>query len=148
MAQGYSAEATGVLDGTTNPAGKFDGRVVNAKLRASRATLDLSLAAVAKNSGDTNVLFRLPRGARPQKFAVNSSVSLGTATISIGNGSDAVKYKAAAVHTTTDSPISYMKAGAQDDAPLTDYEDVLLTIGTAALPGAGILVIECVYSAR
>jgi hypothetical protein len=70
MAQGYSAEATGVLDGTTNPAGKFDGRVVNAKLRASRATLDLSLAAVAKNSGDTNVLCPLP-AAKPAEVRVS-----------------------------------------------------------------------------
>jgi hypothetical protein len=148
MAQGYSAETLGVLDGTLNPAAKTDGRLEGARMRSYRAVLDLSQATVAKNNGDTNVLCRLPRGQRVIKGIITSSVSLATATVAIGNAGTPGKYRAAAVFTATDTPTAFGVATSLDDAPLTAFEDVIMTIGTAALPGAGIVVIELLTSGR
>lgn len=148
MAQGYAAELVGVLDGTLNPAAKANGQVVGAKVRRYRAVLDLAAATVAKNVGDTNVLCRIPAGEAFYVGVINSSVSLGTSTISIGNAATPAKHRAAAVHTATDTPTPFGKASAADDAPLAAYEDVILTIATAALPGAGIVVIDILTSGR
>jgi hypothetical protein len=148
MAQGFSAEAVGVLDGLVNPPGKLDGRVVGGKLRRRRAVLDLSLAAVAKVNGDTNVLTRIPRGEVFAFGMLTSSVTLATSTVSIGNAGTAAKYRAAAVFTAVDTPTPFGKATAADDLPLTDYEDVILTIATADLPGAGIVVVDIYTSGR
>jgi hypothetical protein len=148
MAQGFAAELVGVLDSTLNPAGKSDARVAGARVRTHRATLDLSLAAVAKVNGDTNVLARIPRGHRVIGGIINSTVTLGSSTVAIGISGTAAKYKAAAVFTATDTPTLFGKAGAQDDPPLTDYEDVLLTVGAADLPGTGIVVIDILTSGR
>lgn len=149
MAQGFSKAAIGVLDGTLNPAAKFDGRIVGAKLRSNEAILDLAAATTKGANGDTNVLFRFPRGSKPIGFVVNSSVDLGaTATIAIGNGTTAGKYMAAATFRTPNVPLVVMLNAAAALDPLAAHEDVLLTVAAAALPGAGIVVIHGIYSAR
>lgn len=148
MAQGFAAELVGVLDGTLNPPAKRDGRVANARLRIHRATLDLSLASVAKVNGDTNVLARIPRGQVVVAAILNSTVTLGATTVAIGIAGTAAKYKNAAVFTTPDTPTLCMNAAAQDDAPLTDYEDVIMTFAAANAPGAGIIVVDLLVSGR
>jgi hypothetical protein len=149
MAQGFAKAAVGVLDGTLNPPAKFDGRIVGAKLRSCEAILDLAQATVAKNNGDTNVLFRFPAGAKPIAFVLNTSADLGAAaTIALGNATTAAKYMAAATFRTPNVPAVIMLASAADDDPLAAFEDVLLTIGAANLPGAGVLMIHGIYSAR
>lgn len=149
MATGYAAEAVGVLDSTLTPAGKLDGRVVGGKLRRRRAVLDLSLATVAKNSGDINVLTRIPCGEAFAFGVLTASATMGaTATIAIGVSGTAGKYRAAAVFTAVDTPTMFGPAATVDDAPLTAYEDVILTIAAAALPGAGILVVDIYTSGR
>lgn len=142
MAQGYAIEVVGVLDGTVNPASKSDARVTGGRKRGHRFTLDLALATVAKVNGDTNVLARIPRGQVVTGITFNSTVTLGATTVAIGNATTANKYKNAAVFTTPDTPTGYMNAAAQDDTPLTDYEDVILTFGAANAPGAGVIVGE------
>jgi hypothetical protein len=145
MAQGFSAETLGVLDGTVPPA-KADGRVNGANLAVFQATFDLSLTTVKGASGDTNVCFRLPRGFKPMFLALNASATMGaTATIAVGNSTTAGKYRAAAVFTAAALTWS-MLSTASDDAPLTADEDVLITIAAAALPGAGILQVFMVGS--
>jgi len=149
MAQGYSAEMVGVIDGSLVPEIKADGRVINAKLRTFQATFDLSLAAVKKASGDTNVLFRLPRGYKPIMGVLLASATMGgTATIAIGNASTPAKYRAAATFTTANVPTPFMLSSAGDDAPLTDEETVIMTIAAADLPGSGILQIWMLCSGR
>jgi hypothetical protein len=142
MAQGFAAELVGVLDGTLNPASKSDARVTGGRVRCHRATLDLALAAVAKNNGDTNVIARIPRGQAVMFGILNPSVGLGgAATVAIGNATTAGKYRAAAIQNTAEAKEIFGLSTAMDDPPLTDYEDVLMTIGAANLPGAGVIEI-------
>lgn len=149
MAQGFSAEVTGVLDATVNPPSKSDGRVIGGKVRAYQATFDLSLANVKKASGDTNVCFKFPAGCKPlYGYLLASATMGGTATIAIGNATTAGKYRAAAIHTTVDAPVLFMLSSAGDDAPLTADEDVLMTIAAASLPSSGILQCVMFASAR
>lgn len=90
-----------------------------------------------------------------------TSVTLATATISLGNAGDgnAAKYKAAAVFTTADTPTSVGLAASLGVPQLVGYdcltgsattydiagnggggyEDIILTVGVAALPAAGTL---------
>jgi hypothetical protein len=140
MAQGYAAEVIGVLDGTLNPAGKTDARVSGGRVRCYRATLDLALATTAKNNGDTNVLCRIPRGQGFMFGILNPSVGLGAAaTVAIGNATTPGKYRAAAIQNTAEAKEIFGLSTAQDDAPLADYEDVIMTNGVANLPGAGVI---------
>jgi hypothetical protein len=149
MAQGYSAETVGVLDSTLTPAGKSDGRVTNAKTRVFQATFDLSLAAVKKASGDTNVCFIVPKGYKPLFGYLLASATMGaTATIAVGNSTTAGKYRAAAIHATVDAPVLFMLSSAGDDAPLSADETVIITIAAAALPSSGILQVVMFASAR
>lgn len=148
MAQGVSAEFAGVLDGSVLPASKADGRRNNAPVRSFIATFDLSLAAVAKVSGDTNVCFRVPAGYKFLYGVINASVTMGgTATIAIGVSGTAAKYKAAAIFTAA-APTLFGLSTAVDDAPLTADEDIIFTIAAADLPGTGILIIEMFFSGR
>lgn len=149
MAQGFSAEVTGVLDGTKNPSSKSDGRVINAKIRAFVATLDLSVATVKGASGDTDVCFVIPKGYKPlYGYLLSSATMGGTATIAVGNSTTAGKYRAAAIHTTADAPQFFMLSAASQLAPLSADETVLITIAAAALPGTGILQVVMFASAR
>ena len=149
MPQGVSAEYAGVLDGSVLPAAKADGALLGAKLRIYQATFNLALAAVAKVNGDTNVCFRLPKGCKPVLGFLNSSATMGAvSTIAVGNATTAGKYRAAAVHTTANAPQFFMLSSADDDAALTDYEDVIITIAAADLPAAGILRVVILASAR
>lgn len=149
MAQGFSAELTGVLDSTLTVPNKADGRVMIAPLRVFQATFDLSLAAVKKAAGDTNVCFRIPAGFKPVCGILLASATMGAAaTIAVGNATTAGKYRAAAVFTTADVPTPFMLSSAGDDDPLTADEDVLITIAVASLPGAGILQLFMLASAR
>lgn len=149
MAQGYAAELVGVLDGTLTSPAKADGRVHGGAVRNYHATLDMAQATVAKNSGDTNVLFRLPAGCKPLFLVLTASATMGaTATIAIGKSGTAAKYKAAAIFTAVDTPTMFMLSSAADDAPLAADEDVILTIAAAALPGAGVLTVDMLCSAR
>ncbi len=140
MAQGFSAELLGVLDSTLTVPAKVDGALQGGRLRVYQATLDLSLATVKGADGDTNVLFRIPKGEKPICGVLLASATMGAAaTIAIGKSGTPAKYRAAAVFTTANVPTPFMLSSAADDAALTAAEDVILTVGTAALPGAGIL---------
>lgn len=149
MAQGFSAEVTGVLDGTKNPTSKTDGRVVNAKTRLFQATFDLSLANVKGASGDTDVCFVIPAGYKPcLGWTIGSATMGATATIAIGNATTAGKYRAAAIHTAVDSPQLFMISAAAAAAPLAADETVIITIAAAALPGTGIFSVFMLAAAR
>lgn len=140
MAQGYAMELIGVLDGTLSPPAKADGRKQGGTLRCYQYTLDLAAATTAKNIGDTNLLARLPRGERFLSGMLNPSVGLGAAaTIAIGIAGTPAKYRAAAIQNTAEARESFGLSTALDDEPLLASEDVIMTIGVAALPGAGII---------
>jgi hypothetical protein len=142
MATGYALEQVGVLDGTKNPPALADGRVVGGRMLLFQATFDLSKTTVAKNNGDNNVCFVCPGDCHPVAFMFLASATMGAAaTIAVGNATTPAKYKGAATFTTPDTPTWFMLSSAADDPPLSDPETVIMTIGAAALPGAGILQI-------
>lgn len=115
---------------------------LGAKLRRSVATITLA----AQASGDIINLPQRPKGSRYAGHQITASVSLGTATIALGTPGTAGKYRAAAVHTAVDSPTNVGIAARLADAALTADELQILTVGTAALPGAGTLIVELFYT--
>lgn len=143
MTKRYANEFVGVLDGT-RPASKSDGGLVRADLKVIRATIPLE----AQASGDTIVIGKRPQGSSYFGHRILASATLATATIAIGTEAAAEKYRAAATFTTANTPTDVALASAVDDAPLDDEEEMIVTIGTAALPGAGTLIIETLYLER
>lgn len=113
-----------------------------ARFRRYRA----SIALAAQASGDTVVLANIPAGYCFAFGVITTDTSLSTATVSVGNAGSAAKYKAAAVFTATDTPTLFGKASAVSGVPATAGEQVLLTVGTAALPGSGTLVVDLYFS--
>lgn len=113
-----------------------------ARLHRYRASITLASQA----SGDTIVLANVPAGCVFAGGDIVSSVSLGSATVAIGNSTSAGKYRAAAVFTATDTPTQFGTATAYAGAASSAVEQVLLTVGTAALPSSGQLVIDLYFS--
>jgi hypothetical protein len=94
---------------------------------------------------DTVEVARLPKGARMLYGLLNSTVSLGSATLAIGIAGSTGKYRAAAAFTATDTPTFFGPAAAVGEA-LTAEEIVILTIATAALPASGTLRVTIFYT--
>lgn len=111
-----------------------------AKLLVFRAQITLA----AQASGDVIKLMRLPKGILPLFGLLTSTVSLGTSTLAIGNATTAGKYRAAGVFTATDTPTPFGVAANLGVVPLANDEEVLATIGTAALPGSGTAFVDMV----
>jgi hypothetical protein len=140
MTQTYSVETAGV---DSLPAVKPSAiQAFEARLRRFRATVTLA----AQASGDTVVLADVPPGYVFDSLELTTSVTLGTATVAVGNATTAGKYKAAGVFTTVDQPIQYGTTAAKAAAASTASERVLLTVGTAALPASGTLVVDLYFS--
>lgn len=90
--------------------------------------------------------------------AVVTSVSGNVVRVSVANSGavsgsitfgDAAKYRTAAVFTSADTPTLFGKttAAAGLQTPLPAPEDVVITIGIAALPSSGVLVVDLYFSA-
>lgn len=149
MAKGYPAALLGVIDGSKVPEIKADGRIYGARLRIYEAKYDLSLASVKKANGDTNVVAQIPANEKVVAFLILASATMGaSATIAIGTASVPEKYRTAATFTTANVPTLAMLSSAADDAPLSAEEEIIFTVGTADLPGAGILQIWAITSGR
>jgi len=139
MAQTYSTEMSGQSSVPTTMA---NGGVVGGRLRRFRATVTLASQA----DGDTVVLTKLPAGYAFAYGIINASATLGSSTIAIGNSSSAGKYRAAAAFTAA-APTLFGVVGAVDDAALTAEETVIATVGAAALPSSGTMVVDIYASA-
>jgi hypothetical protein len=109
----------------------------------------------AQASGVNIPVARIPYGSILLDLVVTASVSLGTSTVAFGDMNNTARFKAAAVFTTPDVPTSTLNT-ASVGAPLTTcydvnavastvYEDVVMTVGAAALPGAGTLCVTIYY---
>lgn len=140
MAQTYATEVAGVDASPVVRPSSFAGH--GAHLMRYRATINLA----AQAANDTIVLADVPAGLAFAGGLVTSSVSLGTATLAIGNASAAGKYRTAAAFTAADTPTNFGNAAAVGGAASTASERVIATIGTAALPGAGTLVVDLYFS--
>ena len=116
------------------------GGIAGGRIRRYRATVDLA----AQPSGDTIVLSNIMPGETFSFGVLYSSVSLGAATLAIGTEGAADAYMTAATVTTADKPVFFGKvaaAGANTESQ-TDRTTVIATVGAAALPAAGTLVID------
>lgn len=142
MAETYSTELTGVLDGTL-PASKLDGAVAGGKLRRYRATITLASQA----SGDTIVLAKPASGSVFAFGVITATATLGaSATIAIGSTNDPDGYRAAATFTTANTPTFFGHSAGMVEAALDGETEVKATIGTAALPSSGTAIIDLYYS--
>lgn len=139
MAETYANEVAGL---GTIPTTKSSGAVQGGRLRRFRATVTMA----AQASGDTIVLAQVPAGHVFAYGVLNASATLGTSTLAIGTDAAAGKYRAAATFTAA-APTLYGASTAVDDDPLTAEEEVIATIGVAALPGSGTLIVDLYFSA-
>lgn len=119
-----------------------DGNERNCNVARYKATIPLNSQA----SGGVVNLFKVPAG---QSFCfgnINSSVSLGTSTIKIGTADDDDKYRASAVHTAAGVPTAFGAATGFVPGGNASAEIVKLTVGTAALPASGTLIVDMYFS--
>ena len=139
MALHYGTQMTKLRGGSVDTlpmAGDVHGRV-----RCFNESVSLASQAV----GDSIEVGRLPKGARLLFGILNSSVSLGAATIAIGVLGDLSRYRSGATLTTANLPILFGSTAAVGEA-LEDETTPILTIGGAALPAAGTLRIQWFYT--
>jgi hypothetical protein len=153
MATYYSSETRQRGDGTPRPVGNA---ALNQRERVFRATIPLDVPPLSASStgtviasGDIISCFRVPAGTRWLSGTLNTSVSLGTATIAVGVAGTPGKYRAAAVLTAVDTPTAFATALAQAAGELQADEEIIITVTTANLPNtAGArLILDMRYAA-
>jgi hypothetical protein len=140
MATLYSLEAADYLNSV--PAKMANGAVHQGRTRRVRCTVNLA----SQGTSDTIVLCKLNAGMAFAFGVLTADTSLGSSTVAIGITGTTGKYRAAATFTATNTPTLFGLAGTIDDAPLTGDETVFITIGAAALPASGILVVDLFVS--
>lgn len=143
MAAYLSTELGGSANQTAAPVGlKPAASVYGARVRRMRATFTLNSQATT----DTLVVGTLPAGSTFAYGVVNASVTLGaSATVAIGSAASTGKYRAAATFTAA-APTLFGDSAAVAAAPLSAEEQVIVTIGTAALPSSGTFTVDLYYS--
>ncbi|MBV5325382.1 MAG: hypothetical protein J0626_08995 [Rhodospirillaceae bacterium] len=99
----------------------------------------------AQPTSDIIEVARLPKGARVLYGLLDSTVSLGSATLAVGIAGTTAKYRAAAVFTAVDTPTLFGPAAVAGE-PLASEEIVILTIAAAALPASGTLRVMIFYT--
>ncbi|PNU05810.1 hypothetical protein [Novosphingobium guangzhouense] len=139
MAKHYVKQQRGVSDGTEIPAKKADGREVNAEKRVILAS---KVTGTAWASGDTVVLGKKPVGCKVTAVRLTTGTSLGTSTVSIGTAAAPAKYVNAATLTATNVPtVLGPLASTLDDDPGAE-EELIATIGVAAIVAGTELTFE------
>jgi hypothetical protein len=147
MADLYADNLAGVYDGAV-PVKQPDGSRHHAKLYTMSAVITLA----SQGTSDNIMLGKLPPGAVFSKGVITASATLGaSAQVAIGlnktHGSNG-DYRSAATFTSADTPTLFGKAAAKAATPLAAETPVYLTIGVAALPSSGTLVVDIEYSRR
>jgi hypothetical protein len=125
-----------------------------------------NVGLAAQASGSTIAVARIPVYAALLGIRVVTDTSLGSATISFGDANSATLYSAALTLTSVATPTEIGNA-ATIGAPITVgydaisgnavtykmpgeggalYEDIIITVGTAALPASGNLVVIFEYA--
>jgi hypothetical protein len=143
MAAYLSTELGGSANQTAAPTGyKPVATVYQSRLKRLRATFTYASQATT----DTLVVGNLPAGATFAYGVLTADTSSGSGTLAIGTAAATAKYKAAAAFTATDTPTLFGKAAPVVASPLTADEQIIVTIGGAALPSSGNLAIDIYYS--
>lgn len=131
----------------TAPQVQPDSALQTGKVRCLQATFNLALAAQA--NGDVLTLGKIPANARIKRISMTSTVTLATTTLAIGIAGTVAKYRAAGVFTTVDVPTIVGPGALAKAAAANPLEETLIvTVSTAALPGAGTVVFEVEYTTR
>lgn len=140
MAVLYAANATNAFN--TNPPVKSPPSAHGGRVRVLSDTVTYA----TQTTSDTIIVGggRLPVGARVLFVKMTTSVTTGSATLSLGITGTTAKYKSLAAITTADVPQTFGPAAALN-VPLTAEEQLFLTIGGASLPGSGTLVVAVYY---
>lgn len=136
MAQTFSNEMSGVSSTPVIKPQAIAG--YGARERVFRGTITLA----AQNIGDTIVVCDLPAGYLFAGGTITTSVTLGTATLSVGDATSATQYSPATTYTTANVPTNFGSASAMAAAALAATDRIFLTVGTAALPASGTLVVQ------
>lgn len=128
--------------------------LVGSRKRNFIATIPLA----AQASGSIIGIARLPKGAMIAGIGLQTDTSLGTSTLAIGDVNTPAKFAAAATLTATETRTNVgltAQMGVPLDGPNYDcvtglasqsYEDVVLTVGVAALPASGNLKVFLDYA--
>lgn len=142
-----------IMSALTGNSGGAIESLPNVTLHGARERTSCAVITLASQaSGSVFGLFRLPVGAIITGITINTSISLGSATIALGDSNTSNLYMSAATFTSTNTPTRVGNA-TQHASPITSgydcvtglastsYEDVTMTTATAALPSSGTLVI-------
>ena len=86
----------------------------------------------------------LPAGAVPVFGCLVASASTGSSTLAIGNRDNASRYRAGTILAQTDTPVLF-GPGLVLGSATAATEQLMLTVGNAALPAAGRLIIMLLY---
>lgn len=146
MAEHFAFEAGGYAN--TQPAKMANGAYHGGRLRRYRAKITLAAQAI----GDTIVLADIPKGYHFSHGKLTSSVSLGTSTLAIGTAVASGKYRAAAAFTAVETPTDFgagaagLAATVMGGEPIDPGERVIATVGVAALPASGTLLVDLYYT--
>lgn len=124
-----------------------------------RVFIEIVTLAAQTTSDTIPVAVNILKSAVLNGFLVTSDTSLGTSTIALGNAGagNSALYKAAGTFTMVNTPTWFGLASATGrdlsadtlynvDAKISDYLDIILTIGVATLPASGRLVIETFFT--
>lgn len=135
MAKVYSKEMTIINAGKAVYAGVVGGRV-----RRYRATVELK----AQAADDVIELIEVPANKTFAFGVIFTSVTLGKATLAIGTADDPDAYMVAKTVTTADAPVFFGTADAAsaDTTAKAGKTTITATVGSAALPASGTLVID------
>lgn len=137
-----STELTGI---NSTPRTIPNGAFVGGRIRRYRATITMAAQATTDN-----ILLARARAGEAFAFGIlTASATLSTSVIAIGtsqtHGSNG-QLRAAATFTAVDTPTFFGLASAVSQSQLSAQTPIYLTIATAALPGAGTLVVDLYYS--
>lgn len=114
------------------------------RMRRFRNTITLA----SQGDGDTITCQPVPAGHVFAFGVLTTSVTLGSSTLAIGVAGTAAKFRTAATFTAVDVPTLFGKNGPASADFLTSVETPIITIGAAALPSSGTLVVDFYYSGQ
>lgn len=126
-------QLVGVTDGTLVPPRQADGREVGAFVRRSVFS---KVTGTEWAVGNTIPLGKKPAGHKVTSVRLVTGTSLGTSTIDVGIAGSAKKYVDAATLTTTNRVTEIGVAATAMDADPPGEEDLIATVGVAAIAAA------------
>lgn len=117
-----------------------DGFYTDGTVHRVRATIELNAQPQGKI-----LLCEMPKDSLFIYGLLNTSVSLGTSTVAIGDEYTADLIKAAGTLTSADTPVLFGKNKPVNEK-LEANTNLYLTVGAAALPADGTLVVDMFFA--